>query len=163
GSARTPSAASTSASTTARSPSAGRSGRATSSPSFRARAPSSGFRRSSVRTAVIPLVRPFARGLVPVATGEEATAYDRRAVDELGVPEPTLMESAGRAAAEVVQRLFPTGEVVGVVGSGNNGGDGLVALRTLAAWGRSVRAVAAGDRPDPDPLLRGWEVPTIRD
>src|SRR5690606_23846063 len=41
--------------------------------------------------------------------------------------------------------------------------DGLVALRTLAAWGRSVRAVAAGDRPDPDPLLRGWEVPTIRD
>ena len=108
-------------------------------------------------------VHPFARGLVPVATGEESAAFDRHAIGELGVPEPALMESAGRAAAEVVQRLHPRGEVVAVVGSGNNGGDALVALRTLAAWGRRVRAVIVGERPHPDPLLHGWNVHAVPD
>ena len=108
-------------------------------------------------------VRPFARGLVPVPTGAEAAAFDGWAVRELGVPETSLMESAGRAAAEVVQRLHPSGDVVAVVGSGHNGGDALIALRTLAAWGRRVRAVVVGDRPEHDPLLHGWSVPLVRD
>ena len=67
-------------------------------------------------------MRPFARGLVPVATGDESSAFDRHATDEMGVPAATLMETAGRSAAEVVQRLRPRGEVVAVVGAGNNGG-----------------------------------------
>src|SRR6185503_20137889 len=108
-------------------------------------------------------VRPFARGLVPVATGEEAAAFDRHASQSMDVPERSLMESAGRAAAEVVQRLHPRGEVVGVVGSGHNGGDALVALRTLAAWGRRVRAVVVGNRPERDPLLHGWNVHVVRE
>jgi NAD(P)H-hydrate epimerase len=108
-------------------------------------------------------VRPFARGLVPVATGEEAAAFDRHASQALGVPERSLMESAGRAAAEVVQRLYPRGEVVAVVGAGNNGGDALVTLRTLAAWGRRVRAVVVAERADPDPLLHGWNVHAVKD
>lgn len=108
-------------------------------------------------------VRPFARGLVPVATGKESAAFDRFTTQERGVPEPTLMESAGRGVAEVVQRLYPRGEVVAVVGAGNNGGDALVALRTLAAWGRDVRAVIVADRPPADPLLHGWNVDSVRD
>jgi hydroxyethylthiazole kinase-like uncharacterized protein yjeF len=108
-------------------------------------------------------VRPFARGLVPVATGEEAAAFDRHASQAMGVPERSLMESAGRAAAEVVQRLYPRGEVIAVVGGGHNGGDALVALRTLAAWGRRVRAVVVADRPESDPLLHGWNVHLVRD
>src|SRR5688572_30022840 len=73
------------------------------------------------------------------------------------------MESAGRAAAEVVHRLYPRGEVVAVAGGGKNGGDALVALRTLAAWGRTVRAVIVADRPEADPLLHGWNVHAVRD
>lgn len=72
------------------------------------------------------------------------------------------METAGRASAHLIERLYPRGEVVGLVGSGNNGGDALVALRALAAWGRPVRAVLGGrDRHD-DPLLHGWPVPFAR-
>ena len=108
-------------------------------------------------------VRPFARGLIPAATGEESSAFDRRATEELGVPETSLMECAGRSAAEILQRLHPRGEVVAVVGAGNNGGDALVALRTLAAWGRSVRAVVAADRSEPERLLHGWDVRMVRD
>ncbi|MSR37033.1 MAG: NAD(P)H-hydrate dehydratase [Gemmatimonadetes bacterium] len=112
---------------------------------------------------MIVRVRPFARGLVPAATGEEAAAFNRDATSTFGVPERSFMESAGRAAAELVQRLHPRGDVVAVVGAGHNGGDALVALRTLAAWGRRVRAVVVGDRPESDPLLHGWNVHAVRD
>ncbi len=108
-------------------------------------------------------LRPWARGVVPALTGAEAAAWDRRAIDRIGVPERVLMENAGRAAALVLHRLHPDGPVVGVVGAGNNGGDALVALRTLAAWGRDVRAVLVADREVPHPLAHGWDVPTSTD
>jgi NAD(P)H-hydrate epimerase len=111
----------------------------------------------------VPPLRPFATGAVPLPTGAEAAAFDRQAIGERGVPESALMESAGRAAAAVVRRLYPRGEVVGLVGDGNNGGDALVVLRTLAAWGRPVRAVLVGERAAQDPLLHGWSVPIERD
>jgi NAD(P)H-hydrate epimerase len=107
-----------------------------------------------------PPLRPYARGDVVAQTAAEAVALDRRATGEVGVPERVLMESAGRAAAEVLARLFPEGPVLGVVGSGNNGGDGLVLLRTLAAWGREVHAVLAAERPRREPLLHGWPLET---
>ena len=71
------------------------------------------------------------------------------------------MENAGRESALIVEHLFPEGAVVALVGSGNNGGDALVCLRALAAWGRSVTAVLVGERPRPDRVLHGWEVPTL--
>jgi NAD(P)H-hydrate epimerase len=73
------------------------------------------------------------------------------------------MENAGRAAAMILQRLRPHGRVVGVVGSGNNGGDALVLLRTLRAWGRDVLAIVVADRPLREPLLHGWDVPVRTD
>ncbi|HEU4453494.1 MAG TPA: NAD(P)H-hydrate dehydratase, partial [Longimicrobium sp.] len=88
-------------------------------------------------------------------------AWDRRAIDESGVPEPVLMEAAGRAAAAVVQSLHPEGHVVVFAGSGNNGGDGAVVARTLHAWGRGVTLVAVGSRPPDASLLHGWSVPTV--
>lgn len=108
-------------------------------------------------------LRPRARGVVPALTGAEAAAWDRRAIDHVGVPERVLMENAGRSAALVLQALHPDGPVVGVIGAGNNGGDALVVLRTLAAWGRDVRAVLVADREVPDPLTHGWDVPTSND
>lgn len=78
-----------------------------------------------------------------------------------GVPERVLLENAGRSAAEVVQRLFPRGTIVGLVGGGNNGADALVALRTLHAWGRDVRAVLAPGAPPREGLLHGHSVPRV--
>ncbi|SOD01875.1 NAD(P)H-hydrate epimerase [bacterium JGI 053] len=112
----------------------------------------------------MPIPRPapfFARGRVPVVTADEMRAWDRHAIDRTGIPERVLMENAGRAAAAVVHRLHPSGRVLVACGSGNNGGDGLVAARTLAAWGREVRVLAAGSRPPAAALAHGWQVETV--
>ena len=95
---------------------------------------------------------------VPLVTPEEAAALELAAHDRHHVPGRVLMESAGRAAALVLDRLFPRGRVVVAAGSGNNGGDALVLARVLSAWGRDVRVVAAGSKP-PDPALRhGFDI-----
>lgn len=59
-----------------------------------------------------------------------------------GVAETTLMENAAAAAAELIQRHYPQGEVAILVGFGNNGGDGLVTARLLAKNGRRVTVLA---------------------
>lgn len=110
----------------------------------------------------LPL-RPFGRLDVPAPTGSESAGFDAYAIDELGVPQPVLMENAGRSAAQILARLWPEGPVVGLVGAGNNGGDALVLLRTLQAWGREVTAVLVADRSHPSPLVHGWDVPTVTD
>jgi NAD(P)H-hydrate epimerase len=67
-------------------------------------------------------------------------ALDRHTIETLGVPDELLMELAGRAVAEVALELLPAGgEVFVVCGSGNNGGDGLVAARLLRHEGVPVR------------------------
>lgn len=122
-------------------------------------------------SAPSPPLRPFSRGPVPVQTADEAAAFDRRAIDAVGVPEPVLMENAGRSAALVSRALFMHGgtarrshpSTVALVGPGNNGGDALVALRSFAAWGHPVRAVLVADRDPDDPLLHGWSVDVVTD
>ena len=69
------------------------------------------------------------------------------------------MENAGQRTALIIEHLFPEGRVVALVGSGNNGGDALVCMRALSAWGRDVLAVSVGRRLRSDPVLHGWEVP----
>ena len=107
-------------------------------------------------------LRPFARSRIWAPTATEAAAFDRAAIEDQSVPQAALMECAGRSAAEILGRLFPHGEVLAFIGAGNNGGDGLVMLRTLHAWGRPVRAVLVADR-DQDDLLRGWNIPFEKD
>ena len=76
----------------------------------------------------------------PLVTPAEMAAADRRAI-EAGTPETVLMERAGRAVARGVRAAC--GGVYGrhalvVCGKGNNGGDGLIAARTLRTWGMRV-------------------------
>lgn len=63
-----------------------------------------------------------------------------------GIPGIELMESAGAAVAAAVIARFPTGSRVAVVaGPGNNGGDGYVAARHLAARGYRVEVLLVGE------------------
>lgn len=110
-----------------------------------------------------PEPTPFSRGDAFAVTSAEAASFDTNAIARVGVPQTSLMENAGRAVASVLHRLYPDSPVVGVIGSGNNGGDGLVALRTLASWGHPVRAILAADRTLPDPLLHGWAIDVVED
>lgn len=89
--------------------------------------------------------------------------FDRLAIQNYGIRQTTLMECAGRSAAQVLERIFPRGDVVAFIGTGNNGGDGLVLLRTLRAWGRPVSAILVGDRDDREELIHGWDVPLRSD
>ena len=107
-------------------------------------------------------LRPFARSRIWAPTAAEAAAFDQAASERQGVPQAALMECAGRSAAEILDRLYPQGEVLAFIGPGNNGGDGLVMLRTLHAWGRPVRAVLVAERGHED-LLRGWNIPFEKD
>lgn len=74
-------------------------------------------------------------------------ALDRHTIETLGVPGALLMESAGRAVAEVAlaERAATGGGVLVVCGAGNNGGDGLVAARHLALVGAPVRVALVAD------------------
>jgi len=87
--------------------------------------------------------------VLPVFTAAEMRALDARAVRELGIPGPRLMDRAGTGAAALIARwLAPIrGKTVVVVcGKGNNGGDGFVVARRLKARGAAVRVVLVGRR-----------------
>ena len=73
-----------------------------------------------------------------ILTGEQMRSVDRRAIETLGIPGLSLMEAAGRGIAEALLRDYQQVRAVGVTilcGKGNNGGDGLVIARHLAAHG----------------------------
>lgn len=85
--------------------------------------------------------------------------FDRDTVADGVTVERALIEAAGRELAHRIREHWPEGQVSAVVGSGHNGADALVALRTLHAWGRPVRAFLATEAPpDPD-VLKGWDIP----
>jgi hydroxyethylthiazole kinase-like uncharacterized protein yjeF len=100
----------------------------------------------------------------PPMSGEEMTGADRRA-QALGVPGERLMEHAGTAVAAAVHALavdqgrWETAPILVVCGPGNNGGDGFVAARRLAAAGARVVAalVAADARPSTPDARRNWD------
>lgn len=59
-----------------------------------------------------------------------------------GITAARLMEAAGEAMARRIVEIYPRAqEYVVLVGKGNNGGDGLVVARHLAATGKEVRVV----------------------
>jgi NAD(P)H-hydrate epimerase len=87
-------------------------------------------------------------GIWPLVGAATMRALDRHTIETLGVPGELLMESAGRAVAEVVlrERAGRPGDVLVVCGAGNNGGDGFVIARQLHAIGVAVRVALVGER-----------------
>lgn len=71
--------------------------------------------------------------------------------DAAGLSYAQMMENAGKSLADIihhkVQLEATTRSVLALVGSGNNGGDALVALSYLADWGWSVTAYLVKPRP----------------
>lgn len=109
-------------------------------------------------SAASPAERPARE--VPVLIGAAEMADIDAAAQRLGLSEDALMESAGAAVAELatVELARSTEQVAGPGGSlaeppltivlcgpGNNGGDGFVAARRLAAAGHRILVVLVGD------------------
>jgi NAD(P)H-hydrate epimerase len=87
-------------------------------------------------------------GVWPLVDADTMRELDRHTIETLGVPGEVLMESAGRAVADVALRLLPetrSGTAMVLCGAGNNGGDGLVIARHLHVSGVDVRTVLIGD------------------
>lgn len=112
---------------------------------------------------------------VPVLIGADEMARIDEAAQRLGLTSDALMESAGAAVTEVaISELFrltdavrgPAGplgrppQAVVLCGPGNNGGDGFVVARRLAAAGRGVTAilVAEASRLHGTAATHGWNV-----
>jgi len=98
----------------------------------------------------------------PAISAEAMTGADLKA-QALGVPGEQLMEHAGTAVAAAARALLAFNgregrPVLVMAGPGNNGGDGFVAARRLAAWGVPVIAVlvASEERPRTHDAAKNW-------
>lgn len=97
-------------------------------------------------------------------TAAEMTGADAKA-QRLGVPGIRLMEQAGAAVAAAARALavdtgrWDSGPILVLGGPGNNGGDGFVAARRLAARGARVvvALVATEARPRTPDAARNWD------
>jgi len=90
-----------------------------------------------------------------IVTVAEMQAIERESNDK-GWTYDQMMEKAGTGLAEIVESFYGYEEnrsVTGLVGSGNNGGDTLVALEILLRGGWKARAYLVRPRPKGDALL----------
>ncbi|ADO45610.1 carbohydrate kinase, YjeF related protein [Hydrogenobacter thermophilus TK-6] len=66
----------------------------------------------------------------------EMSQIDSLAIKDIGIPSLLLMENAGLRLVEVIRKEFPhVKKLLFFIGKGNNGGDGLVAVRHLHLLG----------------------------
>ena len=79
--------------------------------------------------------------------------------DQAGLSYGQMMANAGLELAKVVHQRYyrrPISRVLGLVGSGNNGGDVLVALRHMAEWGWQTQVYLVKEREKDDVLLDAY-------
>jgi hydroxyethylthiazole kinase-like uncharacterized protein yjeF len=90
--------------------------------------------------------------LAKIVTVKRMRAIEK-AADASGLTYELMMENAGRAIAEAIQEQWPYPtemKVLILVGTGNNGGDGLVAGHYLAERGAEVSAYLTRERSEED-------------
>jgi hydroxyethylthiazole kinase-like uncharacterized protein yjeF len=105
-----------------------------------------------------------ARSTLRPMTAEQMRGADARA-QRLGVSGDRLMEQAGAAVAAAARALLATAErpqtglILILCGPGNNGGDGFVAARYLAAAGyrSAVVLVSSESGPSTPDAARNWD------
>jgi len=97
-----------------------------------------------------------------ITTVEQMRALEKKA-NELGHTYETMMEMAGTGIASFIDTRFymeyeedAERSIIGLVGSGNNGGDTLIALRELQSKGWTTRAYLIKERDEADPLTTGY-------
>lgn len=83
---------------------------------------------------------------IPWLTADEMREVDRAMIEDHRIELIQMMESAGRGLAALARDRFLDGDprekrVLALVGTGGNGGGGLVCARRLHAWGARVRVV----------------------
>jgi len=87
---------------------------------------------------------------------QEMVAIEK-AANRFGQTYAAMMEAAGKGLAEVIERRYgPAKEksILALVGSGNNGGDALVALSYLLEWGWKASAALFRARDSLDKLIQ---------
>jgi hydroxyethylthiazole kinase-like uncharacterized protein yjeF len=92
---------------------------------------------------------------VKLVSTEEMLSVEREA-DANGLTYSEMMENAGSGLAKTIADKFASLKdmgVLGLVGSGNNGGDTLVALAIMSEWGWKASAYIVRTRPKDDPLI----------
>lgn len=83
-----------------------------------------------------------------VSSVEQMRYMDKTAVDNYLIPEQLLMENAALAACSVIQEyihIYDKKYMI-ICGTGNNGGDGLVAARKIHSMGGQVNVCIPGSR-----------------
>ena len=88
----------------------------------------------------------------PILGAGGMKAADAATIETWGVPGRVLMETAGRAAAREIAARYPVADrdLQVLVGTGNNGGDGLVVARVLLGHGARVRVLVLPGEGTPD-------------
>lgn len=84
-----------------------------------------------------------------VALAKQMHDIDDAAIKDFGLPELSLMESAGHRVAEFVEKILGGVDkktICILAGSGNNGGDALVAARYLSNSGAKIKIFLTGNR-----------------
>jgi len=84
-----------------------------------------------------------------VALAKQMHDIDDAAINDFGLPELVLMESAGHRVAQAAQKFLKSVDKKSIcilAGSGNNGGDALVAARYLSNLGARVKTFLVGNK-----------------
>lgn len=97
------------------------------------------------------MLAEYLRSAVPTVDRAQMEQVDRLMIDDYGIQLVQMMENAGRNLAVLaIERFSPSSAQV-LVGSGGNGGGGLVAARHLANRGVEVTVLPAGTEFGPVP------------
>ena len=78
----------------------------------------------------------------PILTAAQMREADRRAIEEIGIAGPVLMENAARGTTDLLATLLGSlrGKRIAIIcGKGNNGGDGIAVARHALIAGAEVR------------------------
>lgn len=84
-----------------------------------------------------------------VLTSQQMKAIDRKAIKELGIIGPILMENAGLQIFQAIVERFPDirkEKITIIAGKGNNGGDGFVVARHLFNLGCDPQVLLVGKK-----------------